>query len=311
MLSRRSVRIKVMQLLFALNRDQNLTFEEAKRLYWKNIDRTFDLYLFNLFNLTSITEFAFTDEKKRKAKHLPSDEDKQFTAKLYQNDQIGNLQSNKLLQNRFRKLNFDQLIDRDYCKRIYNEFAKEEVYINYLKETSSLDDHLNMLLELFRFCRKDEFYNELMEDHFPSWTDDKSIVVGAVKKTLKMLPAGNEDFYEGFYPDDETIKEFGEKLLIDTHQENESLLEYIKPTLKNWDHDRLAVIDMILIKMAIAEFIHFKTIPTKVTLNEYVEISKQYSTAKSKDFINGILDRLLKELTKEDKINKEGRGLMN
>ena len=132
-----------------------------------------------------------------------------------------------------------------------------------------------------------------------------------MKKTLKELPEVEATHFKAYYPDDETCKEFGEVLLTDTHKKDEELLKVIKPALENWDHERLAVIDMILLKMALVEFLECVTIPTKVTLNEYVEVSKMYSTPKSKDFINGILDKLLKDLEEEGKINKEGRGLVN
>ncbi|MCL4105748.1 UNVERIFIED_CONTAM: hypothetical protein GTU68_028625 [Idotea baltica] len=149
-----------------------------------------------------------------------------------------------------------------------------------------------------------------MEDAYAEWVDDKSLIIGAIKKSIKRLPA-EEDFFQTFFPEDETIKEFGQELLELCFEEDEELLEIIKPTLKNWDHERLAVIDMILLKMAIVEFVHFKTIPTKVTLNEYVEIAKLYSTPKSKDFVNGILDKTLTELKEKGKIVKEGRGLVD
>ena len=100
-------------------------------------------------------------------------------------------------------------------------------------------------------------------------------------------------------------------MLSNVHNQNSELLEIIEPSLKNWDADRVAIIDMISLKMALSELMIFPTIPTKVTINEFVEISKMYSTEKSKDFINGILDRLMKKLDKEGKIKKEGRGLID
>ena len=135
-------------------------------------------------------------------------------------------------------------------------------------------------------------------------------MVGAIKKTLKALPVTSEEFYQNYQPSDEAVKEFGELLLHKVYHEDSDLLELIEPTLKNWDADRVAAIDMILLKMALCELMNFPTIPTKVTLNEFVEIAKLYSTEKSKDFINGILDRLMKKLNKDGKINKEGRGLL-
>ena len=148
-----------------------------------------------------------------------------------------------------------------------------------------------------------------MEDHYGTWYDDKSVVVGATKKTLKSLPSKDEKFFMEYYPSDETVNEFGYQLFEKTLGSDDALLEYIRPTLKNWDTERLAIIDMILLKMAICELLNFSSIPTKVTINEYIDIAKNYSTAKSKDFINGILDRIMKDFGSEGLIQKEGRGL--
>ncbi len=311
MLSRRGVRIKVMQVLFSLNRDDAFKFKEAKKRYWASIEEAFVLYLFNLYCLIQVSKEAVADGEKRKSKHLPSDEDKTFTPKIYENDLIQALESNKKLQQQFEQLNFTDKINADYIKKIYAEFASNEAYKEYLAKASVKDDHLEVLLELFRVCRKHEFFIELMDDHFTNWLDDKSVVIGTVKKTLKELPDVEATHFKEYYPDDETCKEFGEGLLTNTHKKDEELLTVIKPALQNWDHERLAVIDMILLKMALVEFLECVTIPTKVTLNEYVEVSKMYSTPKSKDFINGILDKLLKDLEGEGKINKEGRGLVS
>ena len=136
------------------------------------------------------------------------------------------------------------------------------------------------------------------------------MVIGALKKYLKAQPQEN-GFFETFYPDDETTKEFGEMLLKETCGNDSSLQEDITPVIKNWDQERVAVLDMILLKMAVTEMIQCKTIPEKVTINEYVEISKKYSTPKSKEFINGVLDKMYKDLEDAGKISKEGRGLTN
>jgi len=170
-------------------------------------------------------------------------------------------------------------------------------------------DDKKILLSLFKHCINNELYNEAIEDRYPTWIDDKSLVVGTVKKTIKGLPV-QSDFTGIYKPTEETTKDFGEILFENVNKKNAELLEIIEPALNNWDADRVAVIDMILLKMAISELMIFSTIPTKVTLNEFVEISKLYSTDKSKDFINGILDRLMKKLKKEGKIKKEGRGLL-
>lgn len=310
MLSRRGVRIKVMQLLYSLNRDQKLTYPEAKKRYWGSVENAFGLYLFNLYIVMHITQEAVGDQKRRKSKHLPTESDKTFTSKLFDNLIIQNIAENKTLAKEFKKLDFEEKVNKDYLKKIYDEFSKGEAHKAYLDKACTEEDHKEILLELYRFCRKDEFFIEIMEDNFSNWFDDKSVVIGTMKKTLKRLPDTNDKFYLEYYPDDDATKDFGEKVLDVTHQNDESFLEIIKPSLKNWDHERLAIIDMILLKMALAEMKFCPTIPTKVTLNEYVEVSKLYSTPKSKDFINGILDKLLKDLGNSGEINKEGRGLV-
>ena len=304
MLSRRSVRIKAMQFLFSLSRDKELNFEEATKRYWASIDRAFDLYLYNLYVLKCITECAVSDAENRKIKHLPTEYDKSFTDKLWSNRHMVFLRDSALLQKHFENKNFGEISNTDYFKKIYSSFAKSDVYKKYISSPGSSEGDLSILLDLYRHCRKDELFNELMEDSYPQWIDDKSVVVGTVKKTLKEIPSEDKDFFQKYYPDDQTVKYYGYELLKRTYEENESLLEHIKPTLKNWDHERVAIIDMILLKMALSEFLYFPTIPTTVTLNEYVEVSKNYSTAKSKDFINGVLDRLRKDFEEKDMISK-------
>ena len=175
------------------------------------------------------------------------------------------------------------------------------------KETA--ETTLELLLEFFRFNRQNDFFNETMEDNYYNWVDDKSLIVGSVKKYLKALPSDNSASFKDFFPEDETVKEFGLNLLKKTIKGKEDIMGHIIPVLENWDHERLAVVDTILLQMALCEFLDFPTIPGKVTMNEYVELAKNYSTVKSKEFVNGVLDKLLKEMTESGKIVKEGRGL--
>ncbi|MBK9254482.1 MAG: transcription antitermination protein NusB [Saprospiraceae bacterium] len=311
MLSRRSVRVKVMQLLYTVSRDESLNYEQALKQYWKNIDESYELFLFNIYNITQIAKVSTEDKEKRKAKHLPTEIDKKFTAKLWDNVMIQDIVKNKALTAKFESYKFSSKSDRDHYKTIYYEFAKEESYIHFLINDTTHDENLELLLDLFRFCRKNELYNEILEDNYANWEDDKSLIIGAIKKVLKELPAEEEKFYLAHYPDKETTKDYGEFLFIKTFQEDKALLDLIEPVLKNWDADRVAVLDMIMLKMAICEFCYCPTIPAKVTINEYVEVAKNYSTAKSKEFINGILDKLLEQLLQQGKIVKEGRGLLD
>lgn len=299
-----------MQVLYAMSRDKEMTFRQAMLLYDENIRHSFELYLLNLLQIVRVTEYARLDYEIKSSKLRPSDEDKSFKPNLCDNDLIKSLQENKALKSLYKIHKTESRVTEDNTRLLYNEFAKTDPYKEYLESKSDSEEyHLKVLLELYKCCLGGEHFNELMDDGFLSWPDDKSLVVGAIKKTLKSLPVSGS-FYLEYQPDDEAVKEFGETLLKQASEMDEELLEIIEPTLKNWDAERVAVIDMILLKMAVCELMGFPTIPTKVTLNEFVEISKQYSTDKSKDFINGILDRLMKKLFKEGKIVKEGRGLI-
>lgn len=300
-----------MQVLYAMSRDQELTQQQAMALYNDSIRQSFDLYLLNLLQYLRVAEYAQHDYSIKSSKLRPTEEDKSFKPKLCQNDLIHSLQENKGLKSYFSTHKIANRIADDNTRLLYNEFAKTEQYQQYLKsKENSPEVHRQTLLELYKTLVSSELFNDVMEENFITWQDDKSLVVGSMKKTLKALPVSGA-FYQEYEPTDDTVREFGEILLKNVCSKDAELLQLIEPTLKNWDAERVAVIDMILLKMAICELMSFPTIPTKVSLNEYVEISKLYSTDKSKDFINGVLDRLMKKLEAEGKIVKQGRGLID
>jgi N utilization substance protein B len=310
MLSRRNVRVKVMQGLYTLSRDKDLSYADAIKRYRQSVDAAFDLYLYNLLLLMQIADYARVVAEKKAAKLVPTEEDKAFRPKIAENDLVRSLLKSDDFRRLTRMRHIDNRIDKDQVRRYYTEFAKTDDYKQYLVAPESHAANRDILLKLYRFWVSEESFNELMEEQFAVWLDDKSIVVGSIKKTIKALPS-IDGFYEAYRPSKETVTDFGEVLFHKVYFEAKDLLEIIEPTLKNWDVDRVAIIDMISLKMAVCELTNFESIPTKVTLNEFVEISKLYSTDKSKDFINGVLDRLMKELQKTGKIAKAGRGLID
>ncbi len=309
MLSRRNVRIKAMQQLYSLSQDKDLSFAEALRAFRRSIQDSFLLYALNLYSIVKVCSFATEDAALRSKKHIKSEEDLIFKDTLYTNPLVQSLVNNKFFQDILKKEKIAETIDDDIFRKIYKEFSKEEAYQNFLKKENSREDIIEMLLELYRVCRRNELFNEVMDDLFASWADDKSLVIGAVKKTIKALPVEGKFFLE-FEPEEETVEEVGILLMKKYNEENGELSKLIEPLLENWDSERVAVIDMILIKMGIIEMKYLKTIPTKVTMDEYVELSKMYSTDKSKEFINGLLDKVLKDLQEKGLIIKEGRGLI-
>lgn len=311
MLSRRNVRIKVMQVLYAKNREQETTtsVKAAVQYYRRMVDDSFKLYLLNLLAFMRVAEYARQDKIRKDGKLRPTEADQEFSAKLANNEATQSLAKNFALTNAHGRYRLGQHLDADLIRKLYIAFSKTEEYQLYIKQSeSNTDNHREILLDLYRFLINNETFISMMEDQFPLWQDDKSLVVGAMKKTIKALPV-EEDFLEAYEPEDETITEFGQELLEKVVEADEELLAIIEPNLKNWDAERVAILDMIIIKMAIAEFLYFPSIPTKVTLNEFVEVAKLYSTDKSKDFVNGVLDRLLKQLTEQGLVQKQGRGL--
>ncbi len=307
MLSRRNVRVKVLQVLYSSNQDDLITLKESKKAYQTSIDNTYCLYLLNLLQLMQISGHAQEDVKLRADKHLPSEEDKVFTPKLFENDIMQMVYKSDGFHALTRKHKLHLLLDNDITKRFYQEFSKSDSYKEYLLNPDcKREDHRDILLDLYKSLTKNELFNEILEDHFANWQENKSLVVGSIKKTLKQ-ENDDPEFYNNYLPEKETVEDYGAELLHKYFQTEKELEVLIEPNLKNWEIDRVAVIDKILLKMALCEFLYFETIPTKVTLNEYVEISKSYSTPKSKEFVNGILDKLKTVLTEEGKIHKVER----
>jgi len=298
-----------MQLFYALNRDEELKYKDVDKIYSNWIKMSNDLFLLNICIVVKISELAVQDGQKRATKHLPSDVDKIFKPKLFENPIIQSIANNAKLKSKYKALKFDDIINTDYLSKIYDEFSKTEEYKKYLISDTTNKEHLEILLSLYRSCRANELFNEMLDDSYYNWFDDKSLIIGSFKKFLKAQPARDE-FFDDFYPDKETVEDFGRFLMKTCYDTDEELSAKILPVIENWDKERVAILDMIMLKMALCEMIHCRTIPLKVTLNEYVEISKKYSTPKSKDFINGVLDKLLQSLKEEGKIEKEGRGLL-
>ena len=304
MLSRRSVRVKVMQALYAQNRDKELHDDEVIKLYNDSINGTFDLFLLNLYLLIEISRVSVEDEGKRISKYIPTEDDKLFKSTLYNNDIIKSLVNNKLLKNKFDNLHFAEKIDGDIIRKLYRSFSQEQAYIDYWHNRKELSDDRNILLELYRYLRASEVFNEKVEELYYQWISEKSVVIGAVKKVIKREQF-EDDFINQYLPQKETTHEFGEELLKKALAVEPKLEEHVVPRLLKWDKDRIAVVDMVFIKMSLSEVLYFETIPCNVTLNEYVELSKDYSTDKSKEFINGVMDKVIRDLKENGLVKKK------
>lgn len=309
MLSRHNIRIKVLQTLYAYHQSNDTSTAIAEKNYLKAVNESYQMYLFNLLFLREVADYSKKDLEIKSNKFVPTEEDKRASLKLYENEPLTAIRENDYFNSLTKKYLLNHQVDKDLVRKLYKEFAKSEYYTTYLEaQKLPIKEQQYCLVYLYKTMLGDESFLEHLEDVSPISEDDQSLIFGAVKRTIRSLPE-DEDFCKSQLPNPEFVEDFGQELLYKTIHHNDEFQELIVEKLKNWKEDRVAVLDMLILKMGICEFMYFETIPTKVTINEYVSLAKDYSTDKSKRFINGILDRVMKELHQEGKIQKEGRGL--
>lgn len=315
MITRRSVRIKAMQYVYAYETSPQSPTASFENLLEKSILSVKDQYLYLLLILREVCNFVEKDARIKAAKHLKSEADKKFSTKLLSNILVQYLNNDAEFRQELNNANIHSLLEEDLVRSLYKKFTESEEYKAYVNNGSEFnmeEDQKIITFLLDYVLLEDESFTTSLEEHFTNWQDDAEFVVEAVhevilksKNSLKIhLEKGKlkEKFNE--------LKHFGIDLFRETVQHKKEHQQLIEPKLKNWETDRLAVVDVILIRMALAEFMYFPSIPVKVTINEYLDIAKEYSTPKSKDFINGVLDALMKELKEKNLLEKTGRGLL-
>lgn len=181
MLSRRNVRVKVMQVLYAQSRDESLSDKQVIQSYWMKIEDSFELLLFSLYNIIQIAKVA-SDDNVKDVQNTYLQNWIKIWAKTLVKFYDSSSGKNKTIQGKFQKLGFASKVDKDHFRTIYFDFSKEEIYSQYILKPTVKDDDLEILLELFRFCRRNEIFNEIIEDQYANWEDDKSIIIGTIKK---------------------------------------------------------------------------------------------------------------------------------
>lgn len=309
MLSRHNIRVKVLQTLYAHTQDDFSTPAFAELSYIRAVQSSYKLYLYNLYFLQCLADYNQRDFDVKHNKNLPSQEDLNASLRLYENPVIDALRKNAKFQKLVKQEYIQGMVDPDYVRLLFKKFTQTPYYQTYVEmENVPIREHQYCLVNLYKFILNEEVFQEQIDDHFPLWEEDLSLLYGAVKNTIRQLPE-NIDFVDAFVPDPEFVNEFGKKLMYNVITYDKEFQPFIAEKLRNWQEDRIALMDMIIIKMAMAELMYHPSVPTKVTLDEYVSIAKEYSTDKSKRFINGILDRLMHTLQQEGKIQKTGRGL--
>ena len=312
MINRRHIRVKVMQSVYAMSQSKNDDLVREEKFLKHSILKMFDLYVLNLQLLVKVQKLASKKINISKKKILATKEELAPNTKFIDNKIIQSIAESVSVES---YIEVNQLknweLDDEYVKIVFDELQKSDLYKRYI---DTIEDSFKVdkafVIDFFKeIIAPNEKLAEYYEDKMISWVDDIPFVNTWVVKTLsKQKP--NRTFLLGSLYKDKDDEDFVSGLFRKTVLKQQDYEQEIENKTPNWEKDRIAEIDMILIKMAITEFLHFPSIPTRVTINEFIEIAKDYSTNKSSYFINGVLDKISKEYIQNNKIVKIGRGLL-
>ncbi|MFM1876743.1 MAG: hypothetical protein RL266_2480 [Bacteroidota bacterium] len=315
MLSRRHLRVKVMQALFAYQRSGGAELAVGEKLLKLSLDKIYDLYIHQLSLLTEIHTFAARQIDEAKNKMMPSEADLNPNLRFLENRVLLQLKNNPQLQKQVaaRKISWAEHLE--LIRRIYGTFKESEEFVEYMNGPQpTYKEERRIVYKLYEeYLLVNEHLQSIFEEKSMFWVNDFEQVSAMVVRTISDFKQDDDSGgpLPSIYTDEEEDKQFVLDLFRKTATHNGEYQKMVEEKLENWDLDRIASTDILLMKMALCEFLNIHSVPTKVTMNEYIEIAKEYSTPKSHVFINGILDKLLIELKAEKKIKKMGKGLMN
>ena len=303
-----------MQALYAFFQSDNKDLPKGERDLFTGIDKIYDLYIYQLAFFVELHHVATVLSEEAKNKRLPTSNDLNPNLKFIENKFILQLVENIHLKREMNNRRISWSNEFELVKKIFNNIKGSDEYDQYMNfSDDSYKTHLDFALEVFKEQMADfELLNHFYEEKNLHWGDDIYLVNPMVVKTiesfkedsvpdLKLLP---------LYKDREEDEQFVKDLFRQTVIQYDETKKLIGDKTKNWEVERIAMMDVLLMQMAITEILYFSSIPVKVSLNEFIEISKIYSTPKSKLFINGILDKLLIDFKSGNKLHKIGRGLM-
>ena len=303
-----------MQSIYAMHLNGSQSIENHEKLLLKSADNILDLYLVMLSSLIEIAKRESLFIEKSAQKHTATSQEKNPNKKFINNSIINLLSNNNSLNTMLIERNINHWdLNYDYIKILTDTIKDSDLYKKYMSnEINNFEEDKRFIIDIFTeiIVPNDKFY-EFLEDNNLTWIDDIPVVNTHIVKQLNLIKSNkNNSFSVSKIFKDQEDKEYLTNLFVKTVlNEVEFAKDFVDKT-PNWDSERIAELDAIIIKMAICEFLKFPSIPVKVTINEYLEIAKEYSTPKSSIFINGILDNLVKEYSTKNKLNKIGRGLI-
>jgi len=314
MLNRRHLRVKVLQSLYAYHQSHSGDIKQHEKNLLQSVDKVYEMYIWMLSLISEVVAYAANDAHERANKHLPTADDLNADVKILSNRFILSLLKNKEYLAALKKYKVAWDFEPELTKSLFILLKNSDDYNEYLKKTGdTIQTDKDIIKFIFKkVILKSSLAEQVFEDKFLYWPVDKDVLQALIAKTFKNFAYDSPEQNKlaevtGNWEED---REFIVSLFEESIRHNDEYQVMIGDKTQNWEPDRIAMMDTLLMKMAIAEFVNFPSIPVKVTINEYLEISKEFSTPKSNSFINGILDKILSDLKAQNKINKIGRGLI-
>ncbi|SDF38986.1 NusB antitermination factor [Mucilaginibacter pineti] len=314
MLNRRHLRVKVLQALYAFHQSDTQDIRANEKNMLHSIDQVFEMYIWMLSLIAEVVAYAENDAAERANKHLPTAEDLNADVKILSNRFILSLNDNRDYLIALKKYKVEWHFEPELAKSLFIILKNSPEYAEYLAKTGdTIQTDKDIIKFIFKkVILKSSLAEQVFEDKFIFWPVDRDVLQALIAKTFKNFAfddakLNNLAEITGNWTED---REFVVDLFEKSIRFDKPYQELIAAKTTNWEPERIAMMDTLLMKMAITEFVNFTSIPVKVTINEYLEISKEFSTPKSNSFINGILDKILFDLKADNKIKKIGRGLI-
>lgn len=301
-----------MQTLYSLHSMNETKSEElvtdlkqGYSLLNEKLARSLDVFTTAILYTLEVARYAERDAHLRASKYVPSAEDLKVSTKIAGNEFLWLVFSNETFKEKVKDSKLEQYIDQDWIKKLYVALTKTDEYITYAAAEERQPKSEKAIIQYIwqELISKNEALQEHFMDELPGYEDDREMVTMLMENFFRSPKGIN---FLSLISGEK--KEYAQDLLKTVLQRHDYTMELIKPRLVNWESDRIPLVDLLLLQMGVCEFLYFPTIPTKVTINEFIEVSKIYSTPQSGQFINGVLDNILKTLEKDDKIRKQERS---
>lgn len=314
MITRRHLRVKVLQCVYAAVKNGQVDLDYSLHFLQLSVRNTYLLYLLLLRFLAELHLLAEERSKSIRKRAAGMEGPVERPEGLFRNRLLSRIRFSPVLGVHWKNKKVDQwYMHEDYVRQVYKSIQESELYESYMdKRATNFSEDRDFVIDIYRdLIAPNEKIYEFLTDEQISWTDDIPIVNTYLVKLFRKLEetTGDDQFAPELIEDTEDW-EFSKQLLETTLLRFKELGRELEGRTPNWDKDRLADLDSIMLKMALCEFLYFPSIPEKVTINEYLEIAKEYSTQKSSLFLNGILDKMVKTYKEEGKLQKTGRGLL-